>query len=338
MRLGLANFQLSPFLLLVAFSLVPSVGHTQEAPKPELKQNPLAVLRAFEPPADQEYELGRGDEISVEVIGRPELTSKHVIGPDGRITLSVAGSVLLADKTRGEAATEIQTSLSKYYSNVTVSVGVDHYTSNHILLLGAVEHPGLMAFDKTPTLLEVISRGGLPLQGPPGNAGTTASPVSSARPVVVPEQCMIYRGDQTMVTVQLRSLLDEGNPLADMRLKRDDIVFVPGQDRYVSVLGQVLRPGNERLDSRSTLSQLLADAGGITEKAGHDPAIQIIHRGTKTQIVSYKTLLDSKPLDLTLQSGDIIFVPQSGLDRVGYVFEKISPLVTLFTASALIAR
>jgi len=121
-------------------------------------------------------------------------------------------------------------------------------------------------------------------------------------------------------------------------LKRDDIVFVPGQDRYVSVLGQVLRPGNERLDSRSTLSQLLADAGGITEKAGHDPAIQIIHRGTKTQIVSYKTLLDSKPLDLTLQSGDIIFVPQSGLDRVGYVFEKISPLVTLFTASALIAR
>jgi polysaccharide export outer membrane protein len=149
---------------------------------------------------------------------------------------------------------------------------------------------------------------------------------------------MIYRGDQTMVTVQLRSLLDEGNPLADMRLKRDDIVFVPGQDRYVSVLGQVLRPGNERLDSRSTLSQLLADAGGITEKAGHDPAIQIIHRGTKTQIVSYKTLLDSKPLDLTLQSGDIIFVPQSGLDRVGYVFEKISPLVTLFTASALIAR
>lgn len=344
LRLRLASFQIIPFLLSVAFLLVPSAAHAQEASHtPELKPNPMAALRAFEPPADQEYELGPGDEITVEVIGRPELASKHVIGPDGRITLSIAGSVLLADKTRDEAAMEIQTALGKYYSNVTVSVGVDHYTSNHILLLGAVEHPGLMAFDKTPTLLEVISRGGLPLQGPPGAPGTPATPANSARPFVVPEQCMIYRGDQTMVTVQLRSLLEDGNPLADMRLKRDDIVFVPGQDRYVSVLGQVLHPGNERLDSRSTLSQLLADAGGITEKAGRYPDIQIIHRGAngnpgKTQLVSYKALLDPKPLDLTLQSGDIIFVPQSGLDRAGYVFEKISPIVTLFTASALIAH
>ena len=343
MRMKLTRSKLGLFLLAASFLQVSPACLAQEtAPATELKQNPLAMLKAFEVAADQPYQLGRGDEITVEVIGRPELTSKHTIGPDGKITLPIAGSVMLADKTREEAAADIQSALSTYYSGVTVSVGVDHYTSNHILLLGAVERPGLLVFDKTPTLLEVISRGGQ-LQAPsPMGAGVgTPLGASSAIPMGVPEECMIYRGNATMVTVELRSLLEEGNPLANMRLKRDDVVFVPGPDKYVSVLGMVVRPGTQRLDKKSTLPQLLAMAGGPTEKAGRYPDIQIIHRGTdkaagKTQVISYKDVIGPKPLDLTLQTGDIIFIPESGLNRIGYTFEKLSPLVNLFTIGALI--
>jgi polysaccharide export outer membrane protein len=343
MRMKLNNINLGLFLLAASFlQAVPACLAQDAAPANELKQNPMAALKAFEVAADQPYQLGRGDDITVEVIGRPELTSKHTVGPDGKITLPVAGSIMVADKTREEAAADIQSALSSYYSGVTVSVGVDHYTSNHILLLGAVEHPGLLVFDKTPTLLEVISRGGQ-LQTPsPMGAGVGAAPgTGAAIPMGVPEECMIYRGNATMVTVELRSLLEEGNPLANMRLKRDDVVFVPGPDKYVSVLGMVVRPGTQRLEKKSTLPQLLAMAGGPTEKAGHYPDIQIIHRGTdkvpgKTQMVSYKDVLGPKPLDLTLQSGDIIYVPESGFNRLGYTFQTLSPLVNLFTIGALI--
>ncbi len=345
MGLGTTEFQVRPVILTAGLLFTALFSSAQQtSPTVELKQNPMAVLKNFEPAADQEYELGRGDEISVEVIGRPELSSKHVIGPDGRITMPVAGSVKLADATREQAAKAIETALSTFYQNITVSVGVDHYTSNHILLLGAVEHPGIIAFDKTPTLLEVISRGGLPLQPTPGTAGTSGPPAisgASLRPLVVPETCMIYRGNQTMVTVQLRSLLKEGNPLADMRLKRDDVVFVPGDEQYVSVLGQVPHPGTLRLDGSSTLPQLLAEAGGPSDKAGHNPNIQIIHRGTmevpgKTRVISYKTVLDPKPLDLTLQTGDIIYVPENGFNNTADVLQKISPLINLVTVGALI--
>jgi polysaccharide biosynthesis/export protein len=334
-------------ILLAASLQVSSACFGQDAaPAPPLKQNPIELLKAFEGPADQPYELGRGDEITVEVIGRPELTSKHTIGPDGKITLPVVGTVMVADRTRDQAAADIQTALSTYYSGVTVSVGVDHYTSNHILLLGAVERPGLLTFDRTPTLLEVISRGGqlqMPSAmggGAPG-AGGAAAASAGAIPMGVPEECMIYRGNATMVTIQLRSLLEEGSPLANMRLKRDDVVFVPGPDKYVSILGMVGRPGTQRLEKKSTLPQLLALAGGPTEKAGNNPSIQIIHRGTdkspgKTQLVSYKQILDPKPLDLTLQSGDIIYVPQSGFNRMGYTFQTLAPLVNLFTIGALL--
>jgi polysaccharide export outer membrane protein len=347
MGLRLTNVQIAPLLLAALILVASSAGHTQEPPAGpppstvELKKNPIAILRELEPPANAPYELGRGDQISVEVIGRPELTSKHTIGPDGNITLPIVGDIPVADMTREAAADAIRKALDAYYQGVSVSVAVDKYSSNHILLLGAVANPGVMLFDRTPTLLEVISRGGMqaqPTSAPGGGSGPSAS---AARPVTFPDECIIYRGSNIMFTVELKALLEENNGLADYRLKRDDIVYVPGPNKYVSVLGMVLKPGTLRLDNKSTLPQLLAEAGGPTDKAGRYPNVQIIHRGTdkspgKTQIVSYKDILQPKPLDLTLQSGDIIFVPESGLSHMSYVFQTISPLVNLVTVGALL--
>jgi len=342
----MANIQRWP-LFPAIFLLLLSTCHAQNqdqaqtqtnpaaTPPPiELKPNPVAALTAFEPPADQPYELGRGDEITVEAIGRPELSGKHVIGPDGDITLPLAGSIKIADQTREDAATAIQIALSSYYAGVTISIAVDRYTSNQILLLGAVQHPGVMTFDKTPTLLEVISRGGvLPETPSTGGAGP--------KPAGVPEECMIYRGSESMVTVELKALLEEGSPLANMRLKRDDVVYVTGRTRYVSVLGQVTHPGNLQLEKTSTLSDLLAQAGGPTEKAGRNPEIQIIHRAgthgpTRTQTVPFNTLLARNSFDLSLQSGDIIFVKESGFNGAAYTLEKIAPLINLFTVAAVL--
>ncbi len=315
-----------------------AVSATVPAPPPivELKKNPIEILKELEPPADAPYELGRGDEISVEVAGRPELTSKHVVGPDGEITLPVAGSVQVAEKTREQAAAAIQSALSGYYEGVSVSVGVDRYTSNRISVIGAVQHQGAMIFDGTPLLLDAISRAGT-------ISPSSSSAVQSAATIApaYPEECIIYRGKDTVFTVELRQLLEENNNLADYRLKRGDVVYVPGLSKYVSVLGQVSHPGTQQLHSTSTLPELLADAGGVTEKSGRAPVIQIIHRGTdqspgKIQAVPYKDILQAKALDLTLRSGDIIFVPESGFNNAAYAIEKLAPLVNLVTVGAIL--
>ena len=303
-----------------------------------LKPNPAAALRAFEPPANAPYELGRGDEITVNAIGRPELTGKHVIGPDGQITMPIVGAIEIAGMTREDASLAIEKALSTYYSAISISISVDQYTSNQIVLLGAVEHPGIMTFDKTPTLLEVISRGGVQA----GGTGVVGQSEAGSKPSGIPEECVIYRGNDTMVTVQLAALLNEGSSLANMRLKRDDIVFVSGRTSYVSVLGQVTHPGNLQLQKTSTLADLLAQAGGPTEKAGRNPTIEIIHQpgtqGSRTQSISFKSLLQKKSIDLTLQSGDILYVPESGFNSAAYTFQQLAPLVNLFTVSALFTQ
>jgi polysaccharide biosynthesis/export protein len=83
-----------------------------QTPDPQLKLSPTKAMEAFEPAADEEYQLGPGDEISMDVPGHPELTGKHVIGPDGRITLPIAGTVDVANKTRVAAGQTITEALT----------------------------------------------------------------------------------------------------------------------------------------------------------------------------------------------------------------------------------
>jgi polysaccharide export outer membrane protein len=345
MATGRAPFPtLSSIVTLLCFILFQHPGYAQTAGvATELKRNPIDVLRGFEPPVDQEYELGAGDEISITVLGRPELSAKYIIGPDGRITLPGVGDLELAGKTREQAAKEAQAMLSTYYQSINVSIGVERYTSNRILLLGAVEHPGLMLFDSTPTLLEVISRGGIAMQSnQPDNSASTAAKTLPT-PVNLPELCMIYRGGQTAVAVQLRSLLKSGDRLANMRLKRDDVVFIPGDYAYVSMLGNVMHPGLLRLESTSTLPQLLAQSGGLSDKSGQYPPIYIIHSSTfdtagSIETIEFKDILKSKPIRLEFRSGDIIYVPESGFNHVADVLQKISPLINLVTVGALLNK
>lgn len=312
-----------------------AVTTTPEVTTSEISLNPLLALRAFEPASGEAYRLGPGDELTLDFGGRIELNGKRIVGPDGRITLPLAGSVMLEDKTREQAADAIVTALSPYYRNLSVTVGVDKYTSNRVMLLGAVEHPGVILFDSPPTLLEVVTRGGVLGSGGAGG-GAEAAPKLPA----VPERCAIYRGNDKVMWVDLRAMLNSGNTLADLRLRRGDVVYVPStQDRYISVLGQVAHPGALPLEASSTLAKLLAEAGGLTDGAGDNAQIRIISPSTGTaRTIQFKQLLRPTPPDLTLRPGDVVFVPKSGFNKVSYAIAQLSPLVSVFTAFALLQQ
>ncbi len=306
-----------------------SIAHAAGEDRPTA--GPLDALRRFEPAAGDEYRLGPGDEITIDVGAHPELGGKRTVGPDGRITLPMAGSLRVSDRTREEAAADMLAALSRFYSNLSVTVGVDKYLSNRVLLLGAVEHPGVMLFDTRPTLLEVVTRGGV-LSG--------IQPTAELRRPLIPERCIIYRGSDKAMFVDLKGLLDSGSPLADLRLRRDDIVYVPSTaDRFVSVLGQVQHPGAFQLENATTLQKLLAEAGGLTDAAGDNPPIRIISptNGT-TRTIPLRALLQPKASDLSLKPGDILFIPKSGFNKVAYDLEKLSPLISIFTAFAFLEQ
>jgi polysaccharide export outer membrane protein len=294
----------------------------QKSSEPSLKPNPLDVLRNFEPAADEVYRLGKGDEITVDVAGRPDMQAKVVIGPDGRISLPLVGEVMLAGLTRVEAAHVVETGLGDYYPNLAVQITVTKYTANRVLLLGSVEHPGVLTFDGTPTLLEALTRGGL----------TTSVLTKTSQ---IPERCAIYRGQNQVVWVELKALIESGNTLADLRLRRDDVIYVPNMaERFVSVLGEVQHPGAIPLTNNSTLVSILAEAGGLSDRAGQKARIQVVNaeKGT-TRVVSFNDLMvPGKSQEVALHPGDIIYVPRSGLSRFTYNLQQISPMISVATA------
>ena len=302
----------------------PELGNTlppAEAPSasgPVLKQNPLTALREFQPDADEQYRLGRGDEITVDFAGRPELEAKLVIGPDGRITLPLAGELVLNGLTRAQAAHSIEVALATYYQNLSAQVTVTKYTANKVLVLGAVEHPGVVSFDDQPTLLEALTR-----------AGTNPGPAKAN--ATLPERCAIYRGQDKVVWVEVKKLVETGSSLADLRLRRDDVIYVPSAaENFVSVLGEVGHPGAVPLSSSSTLASVIAQSGGFTAKAGHTPHIQIVDpaTGVSRTVTMAEMLNPVRSLEITLKAGQILYVPQSGFNRATYVLERLNPLIT----------
>jgi polysaccharide export outer membrane protein len=294
----------------------------ESLPDPKLKLSPIEALRKFEPAADEEYTLGAGDEISIQYPGRPDLESKDVIGPDGRMTLPLAGPIKLAGLTREAAGQTIVEAMSPYYTKLTATVQVVKYGSNHVTLLGDVKNPGMVTFEQTPTLLEALSRGGIETRADGS----------------IPEQCVIYRGDQ-VYWVELQELLVSGSPLADLRLRRNDVVFVPAiSTKTITIMGQVQHPGLIALKHDSTLVSVLGEAGGLGESAGGNPEIQIVHRskGDRTQYVRFNDLL--KPnggMEVSLYPGDIVFVPKSGISRVGFVMQQLAPFLSMGSFAAM---
>jgi polysaccharide export outer membrane protein len=317
-----------------------NVGGESQASNPQLKLSPSKLLQKFEPAANEEYTLGPGDEISLDFPGRPELSGKRIVGPDGRITLSLVGSLAVADKNREEVAKLVVDALSPYYKELSVTVNVDKYGSNRVIVLGSVQHPGVLYFDNMPTLLDVIARSGLLATAGtgPSTAASTGPSTAASNHDAIPARCAIYRGNDQVVWVDLRQMLQSGNSMADMRLRRNDIVYVPAQQEvFVSVLGSVTHAGAIPLTPESTLASVLAQAGGLVEGAGAN--IQVIQPSIgRTVTIPFKTLLTLTGTDeVKLQAGDVIFVPKSGFYKSTYVIQRLSPIASVGALVSLAA-
>jgi polysaccharide export outer membrane protein len=296
---------------------------------PQLKVNPLKSLQQFEPPADAPYELGAGDTISVYVAGHPELTRTYQIGPDGLITIDVAGSVKVVNLTRDEAAKAVREKLLPFYTDPAVTIGVDKYDSNNVMIFGpGVMHPGVLAYGgTTPTLLDAIGRGVL--------VPNPASPDGLAT------RCDIYRGSDTVVTVQLRQLLMSSSALSDIRLRRGDKIFVPlDRQQFVSVLGQVGKPGPVVITPDLDLKLALSEAGGLKDEAGDNPTIHIVQTASNRELtIPYKQLMTpGGGREIALQPGDMVLIGKSGFNKVTYVLTKISPVATMISLASLVAQ
>jgi len=202
------------------------------------------------------------------------------------------------------------------------------------MVVGRVAAPGPISFETTPTLLEALTKSGAYSPG----AGGVATPGASATIA----RCAIYRGSEEVLWVDLKELLSSGTSGVDITLRRGDIVYVPDdQAEQVSVLGQVRRPGAVVLSSNMRLVDVLANAGGLTDDAAGGKIRLVRPSSGLTREVAFQDLVKPRgandSAEIALQNGDVIYVPQTGFSKFGYVLQKISPMGSLLMFGALMA-
>jgi polysaccharide export outer membrane protein len=271
-----------------------------------------AALAELDAAVDPVYVLGAGDHLSVQVLGRPEMSARHVVGPDGRISMPLVGTLRVAELTREEATANVQTALQRYFKMPAVALSVEQYSANRVTVLGRVQNPGVLNFDKVPTILEVLARaGGLPVLDKQATL----------------TRCAIFRGRDRVIWIDLKHLLARSDPAYNVRLKPNDIVYIPDSgDTSVYVMGAVPRPGAYRLTPDMSLLDALAQAGGPSEDAASQE-IAIYRPGKQAlEQVPLKSLLTAdRRVNFALEEGDIVYVPKSTMAEVGYVLRQLAP-------------
>ena len=87
------------------------------------------------------------------------------------------------------------------------------------------------------------------------------------------------------------------------------------------------------------LATIISEAGGLTERAGANPTLSIANPATsKVRTIKFHDLITPAGMnEVALAPGDLIFVPKSGLAKVGYVFEQVSPVTSIASMAAITA-
>jgi polysaccharide biosynthesis/export protein len=117
---------------------------------------------AAQPPAmsDQEYRLGAGDKLRIEVYKDPQLSQSVQIRPDGKITLPLIGDLDATSRTPIELRDTITKALKEYITNPTVTVIVVEALASQVYVMGEVTHPGTMQLHGPTTILQALAMAG----------------------------------------------------------------------------------------------------------------------------------------------------------------------------------
>jgi len=287
---------------------LPAPGFVEPPPpRPFTKAD---LLKEFDAASAVPYYLGDGDQVTVQVWEKPELSGTQVIGPDGAITVPVVGTLHISGLTREDAAETVRKSLARFYTGVAVTVRVEQYVSNRVTVVGRVKLPGVIRFEKSPSLLEAIARAGGLLEGP-----------------VNLTHCAVIRGRDRMAWIDLKSLSDGRDPSLNVHLKADDLILIPEDgDLPIYVLGQVQKPGAYRWTRGMSVLEAISQAGGPTRDSLPSNILLVRPSLNRRVVVSLNDILGPvNTSNVALEGGDILYVPTNLLADIGYVLEKLNP-------------
>lgn len=120
-----------------------------------------AKEEAAAPVDPKTYKIGAEDVLNIRVWRENDLSGSHVVRPDGKITIPLAGELTAAGLTPEQLSARVAEALSKFLNKPEVIISVASVQSKRYYLSGNVSKSGPVALVTPTTILQALSAAGL---------------------------------------------------------------------------------------------------------------------------------------------------------------------------------
>lgn len=163
-----------------------------------------------------EYRIGVGDALDINVWRNPELSVSVPVRPDGKISMPLIGDIAAANLTTRELSDNIVKGLTNFVRSPQVTVIVTNPSSSdfqrRVRITGAVNNPQSIPYREGMTVLDLVLMAGGTNEFASGNGAK------------------LYRkidGSIKVYPVRLNDLVNKGDVSTNYPLQPSDIVTVP---------------------------------------------------------------------------------------------------------------
>lgn len=261
-------------------------------------QNPkISFAPNVNMPTPENYIVGTGDELIIDVWGAAENSFSQKIDNQGNINLNMIGKIRVGGLNFNEVKTKINSALRQIYSGISASEGSYNkvYTSVSIgnvrtvkvNIIGEVQVPGTYSLNALSTLLNALYACGGPTE------------TGSFRDI------QLIRNGNKIATFDVYNFLLKGSQEGNLNLNDQDIIIVPPYKNQVEVKGNVKREGFYEIKDNENLATLIDFFGGFKANAYKDNLVieRIVGAKREVKEVSY-----SQANTFIMKSGDKLTV------------------------------
>ncbi len=240
----------------------------------------------------QNYRLGPGDEVVIDIWGTSEDHMRHTISPEGSIMISQIGPVYLNGLTIKDANQHIKSAFSRKYAGMNdaetdIQVTLGQVRTIQVDILGEVATPGTFRMSPFSSVFHALYRAG------------GINDIGSLRNI------QVLRNGKKVAGVDIYDYLFKGKTSGNIRLQEGDVIIVPPYEQLVNIDGNVKRPMYYEIKPDETVKSLLDYAGGFTGDAYGGMVRLSRQSGTENELYNIDR---GEFATYRLQDGDIITV------------------------------
>ncbi|WP_379865436.1 SLBB domain-containing protein [Marinobacter sp. M5B] len=252
--------------------------------------SPTTFAPVTEIPIPNDYTLGPGDILRVQLWGKENQQLELPVSRDGTISFPQSGPQTVAGLTFDQAREQIKKRVSEQYIGVQASVSLGELRSMRVFVLGEARNAGSYTVSSLSTITNALYvSGGIKRTG-------------SLRKI------QHKRDGELIGELDLYDLLLAGDTSDDNRLQPGDVIFIPPVGDRVGIDGEVYRPALYELKNGTNLQELVNLAGGLTPQAY--PQLVRIERNNDDflRIIAEANLTTAKGKQAKVKPGDRIEV------------------------------